>query len=76
METPSRRRPTRERKWLPRLPGAGGIDLDRQPEFGRVQLAGREGKSRRHDADHEAGIAIEANVAADDPAIAAERPLP
>ena len=54
----------------------GGIDLHREPELGRVELAGRKGEAGRHDADHEAGIAVEADVAAEDAAVAAEGPLP
>src|SRR4051812_25594091 len=56
--------------------GRGGVELDGEPELGRVELAGGEGEARGHDADHQTGITVETNVAADDAAVATEGALP
>ena len=53
-----------------------GIDLDGDPEFGRVEFSWRKGEATGHDADHGAGVAVEADITAEDGSVAAEGPLP
>ena len=55
---------------------SGGIDLEGYPEFGRIEFAGRKGEATGHDADDGAGVAVEADIAAEDGSVAAEGALP
>ncbi len=66
-----------QRKVMAAAPaGAGGIQLEGHPEFGRVGCAGRKGEGRRHHPHHRARIAVHADVTPEHAAVAAEGPLP
>lgn len=54
----------------------GRIDLEREPDLGRGQLARRKLESRRHYANDIAGIAADPYVVSDDRTVAAESSLP
>lgn len=52
------------------------IDLQRNPQLGRIEFARGKREARRHYPDHVTGIAVQTDVAADDAGVAAEGPLP
>jgi hypothetical protein len=54
----------------------GGIELERRPKLGWVDLSGRKIEAARHDAYHRAGVAIEADVTVENGRVAAEGALP
>jgi hypothetical protein len=52
------------------------IDLERNPELGWVELAGREGESGRHHANHVARAAVEEDIASHSLGVACVGALP
>ena len=56
--------------------GGRGVQLKGEPEFGWVELAGREGEAGRHDADHRAGFAVQVDVSPDGSGRSAEALAP